>query len=91
MRPTSSIVVWTLPDASFLPHSVPLACIIVVGYAILLSPVTSLAVRLVGILFAAMGIWCIVGLNVRLLLPWLSPHPREDADDRPVFPPYRSP
>lgn len=45
---------------------VPLACIIIAGYAILLSPIDSLAPRLVAVILAASGIYSCVGLNVSL-------------------------
>ena len=46
---------------------IPLSLVIVAGYAILLSNTNSLPGRVIGVLLAASGIWCIVGLNITLL------------------------
>ena len=41
---------------------VPMACVTLAGYAILVSPVSALPARIIGVLLAATGIYCIVGL-----------------------------
>jgi hypothetical protein len=45
-----------------------MSVVVCTGYAILLSPTDVVAARLLGCVLAATGIYCIVGLNVRLTI-----------------------